>query len=129
MLLRPARIPRIMRAGVKPFRVICVFFHRRGPRGAEKANEEIMESAAELHEARVLRARIEVKEAELAGLSADPGEASPDLRARLAAEIGGLKADYRRILARQADLDYRRRRAEWRAQQGAARARRDSACA
>jgi hypothetical protein len=69
-----------------------------------------MESAAELHEARVLRARIEVKEAELAGL----------------------KADYRRILACQADLDYRRRRAEWRAQQDAARARerdRDSACA
>lgn len=69
-----------------------------------------MESAAELHEARVLRARIEVQEAELAGL----------------------KADYRRILARQADRDYRRRRAEWRAQEGAARARerdRDSACA
>jgi len=66
-----------------------------------------MESAAELHEARVLRARIEVQEAELAEL----------------------KADYRRILARQADRDYRRRRAEWRAQPDAARARRDSACA
>jgi len=75
--------------------------------GAGKANEEIMESAAELHEARVLRARIEVQEAELAEL----------------------KADYRRILARQADRDYRRRRAEWRAQQGAVRGRRDSACA
>jgi hypothetical protein len=88
-----------------------------------------MESAAELHEARVLRARIEVKEAEVAGLSADSGEGSPDVRAPLEAEIGRLKADYRRILARQADRDYRRRRAEWRAQQGAARARRDSACA
>jgi len=65
-----------------------------------------MESAAELHEARVLRARIEVKEAELAEL----------------------KADYRRILARQADLDYRRRRLEWRAQRGAGRVR-NSACA
>jgi hypothetical protein len=66
-----------------------------------------MESAAELHEARVLRARIEVKEAELAEL----------------------KADYRRILARQADLDYRRRRAEWRSQQESHRTRRDAACA
>jgi hypothetical protein len=65
-----------------------------------------MESAAELHEARVLRARIEVKEAELAEL----------------------KAEYRRILASQADQDYRRRRAEWRAQGGAGRAR-NSACA
>lgn len=91
-----------------------------------------MESAAELHEARVLRARIEVKEAELAGLSADPREASPNVRERLAAEVDRLKSDYRRILARQADEDYRRRRAEWRAQQGAARARergRDCACA
>jgi hypothetical protein len=90
-----------------------------------------MESAAELHEARVLRARIEVKEAELAGLSADPGEASSDARDRLVAEIGRLKSDYRRILVRQADEDYRRRRAEWRAQQGAARprARDRSACA
>ena len=69
-----------------------------------------MESAAELHEARVLRARIKVKEAELADL----------------------KADYRRILARQADRDYRRRRAEWRAQRGMARGRdsdKNSACA
>jgi hypothetical protein len=88
-----------------------------------------MESAAELHEARVLRARIEVKEAELAGLSARSGEASPDVRARLATEIGRLKADYRRILARQADRDYRRRRAEWRAQQGGARSRHGCACA
>ena len=88
-----------------------------------------MESAAELHEARVLRARIEVKEAELAGLSADPGEAYPEVREQLVAEIGRLKSDYRRILARQADQDYRRRRAEWRAQPGAARARCGSACA
>src|SRR5450830_1603792 len=35
MLLRPARISQITRAGVKPFRAICVFFHRRGPRGRE----------------------------------------------------------------------------------------------
>jgi hypothetical protein len=88
-----------------------------------------MESAAELHEARVLRARIEVKEAELAGLSADPGGASPEVREQLVAEIGRLKSDYRRILARQADQDYRRRRAEWRAQPGDARARCGSACA
>ena len=65
-----------------------------------------MESAAELHEARVLRARIEVHEAELAEL----------------------KAEYRRILVRQADQDYRRRRDEWRAQQCAWRPRK-SACA
>jgi hypothetical protein len=92
-------------------------------------NEEIMNSAAELHEARVLRARIEVREAELAAL---PGEAPSAKRAILGAEIARLKDDYRRILARQADEDYSHRRAEWRAQQGAARARerdRDSACA
>ena len=65
-----------------------------------------MESAAELHDARVLRARIEVMEAELAEL----------------------KAEYRRILVNQADRDYRRRRAEWRAQQRAGRACK-SACA
>ena len=90
-----------------------------------------MESAAELHEARVLRARIEVMDAELAELSADPGEASRaslDVRARLAVEVDQLKADYRRILARQADQDYRRRRAEWRGQRGAARSR-NTACA
>ena len=83
-----------------------------------------MESAAELHEARVLRARIEVMEAELSGLR----PASPEDRARVAAEIGRLKAEYRRILARQADQDYRRRRAEWRGQRNTARAR-GSACA
>jgi hypothetical protein len=87
-----------------------------------------MESAAELHEARVLRARIEVKEAELAGLSTHPGESFSGARPGLAAEIDRLKAEYRRLLARQADLDYRRRRAEWRAQKGAV-ARRGSACA
>ncbi|MCM3875884.1 MAG: hypothetical protein NEA02_05635 [Thermoanaerobaculia bacterium] len=108
---------------------------RRGSSGAGKASEEVMESAAELHEARVLRAGIEVKEAELARLSAPPGEASeasPDVRALLAAEIDRLKSDYRRILARQADQDYCRRRAEWRAQRGTARGcerDRNSACA
>jgi hypothetical protein len=91
-------------------------------------NEEIMESAAELHEARVLRARIEVREAELASL---PGEAPSAERALLAEEIARLKSDFRRVLALQADRDYRRRRAEWRAEQGEGRmARRaGSACA
>ena len=84
-----------------------------------------MNSAAELHEARVLRARIEVREAELAAL---PGEAPSAKRAILAEEIARLKNDYRRVLARQADEDYSRRRAEWRSEQGAHR-RRDSACA
>ena len=54
-----------------------------------------MESAAELHEARVLRARIEVMEAELAGLPADPGEGSSDVRERLEAEVGRLKSALR----------------------------------
>lgn len=76
-----------------------------------------MESAAELHEARVLRARIEMKEAEMAGLSASPVDVPPAGRVRLADEIARLKDDYRRVLARQADADYSRRRAEWRAQQ------------
>ena len=91
-------------------------------------NEEIMESAAELHEARVLRARIEVREAELAGLSAHPVEASSAERAVLAEEIARLKNDYRRILARQADQDYRRRRAEWRAEQTEDRTARRAGC-
>ena len=69
-----------------------------------------MESAAELHEARVLRAQIEIREAELA--SAPPGE-----RVLLADEVARLKRDYRRVLARQADEDYSRRRAQWRAEQ------------
>ncbi len=78
-----------------------------------------METAAELHEARVLRARIEMKEAEMAALD---GSVPPDERARRAEEMGNeishMKEDYRRVLARQADEDYSRRRAEWRAQQG-----------
>ena len=78
-----------------------------------------MESAAELHEARVLRARIGMREAEMAAL---PGDVPPADRARLAEEIERLKGDYRRVLARQADEDYCRRRAEWRAQQGKGRA-------
>ena len=84
-----------------------------------------MESAAELHEARVLRARIEMREAEMAALSGDAPRAE---RERLAEEIRRLKGDYRRVLARQADEDYSRRRAEWRAQQRG-RSRRDSFCA
>lgn len=65
-------------------------------------------------------------------MAALPGDAPAAHRTRLADEIARLKGDYRRVLARQADEDYRRRRAEWRAQQGAARARerdRNSACA
>jgi hypothetical protein len=98
------------------------------PPGAEKVNEGIMESAAELHEARVLRARIELREAEMAAL---PGAVPQAGRARLSEEIARLKDEYRRILARQADEDYGRRRAQWRAQQGARRRERDrnSACA
>ncbi len=67
-----------------------------------------MESAAELHEARVLRAQIELREGELQA-------APPEDRVFLAEEIVRLKRDYRRVLARQADADYERRRAEWRA--------------
>jgi hypothetical protein len=113
---------------VKLFRQECVFYPRRGPRGAEKVNEEIMESAAQLHEARVLRARIEVREAELAGLSAPPGEAPPAERAILVEEIARLRSDYRRVLARQADRDYARRRAEWRAEQSGERTARRVGC-
>ncbi len=85
-----------------------------------------MESAAELHEARVLRARIEMREAELAALAVDvpPGD-----RVRLAEEIERLRGEYRRVLARQADEDYSRRRAEWRAQQGTRDRSRNCACA
>ena len=91
-------------------------------------NEGIMESAAQLHEARVLRARIEMREADLAALPVDAPAAD---RALLAEEITRLKGDYRRVLARQADEDYCRRRAEWRAEQSgrAARRRSASACA
>lgn len=79
-----------------------------------------MESAAELHEARVLRAQIEIREAELAS-------ASPVERVLLAEEVARLKRDYRRVLARQADDDYRRRRAQWRDEQDSFRPAR--ACA
>jgi hypothetical protein len=79
-----------------------------------------MESAAELHEARVLRAQIEIRESELR--AAGTGD-----RALLAEEITRLKRDYRRVLARQADDDYRRRRAQWKEEQGSSRPAR--ACA
>lgn len=79
-----------------------------------------MESAAELHEARVLRAQIEIRQGALE--AAPPGE-----RPFLAEELARLKRDYRRVLARQADADYRLRRERWRAEQGAAPAVR--ACA
>jgi hypothetical protein len=69
-----------------------------------------MESAAELHEARVLRAQIEIREGELRTAGAED-------RVLLADEVARLKRDYRRVLARQADADYRRRRAMWRAEQ------------
>jgi hypothetical protein len=69
-----------------------------------------MDSAAELHEARVLRAQIEIREAELAC-------AVPEERSLLAEEIDRLRRDYRSALARQADADYERRREEWRAEQ------------
>jgi hypothetical protein len=67
-----------------------------------------------------------MREAEMAAL---PGDVPPAERAILAEEIARLRSDYRRVLVRQADEDYCRRRAEWRAQQDATRARRDSACA
>ncbi|MBK9063373.1 MAG: hypothetical protein IPL89_09290 [Acidobacteria bacterium] len=79
-----------------------------------------MESAAELHEARVLRAQIEIREGELQS-------AGREDRVLLAEEIARLKRDYRRVLARQADDDYRRRRAQWREEQDAVPAAR--ACA
>ena len=81
-----------------------------------------MESAAELHEARVLRAQIEIRENVLKA-------AAPEERAFLADEIARLKRDYRRVLARQADADYRRRRERWRAEQSAPPRARACACA
>ena len=71
-----------------------------------------MESAAELHEARVLRAQIEIRQAALSGAAAAE-------RPFLAAELERLRRDYRRALARQADADYRARRERWRAEQSA----------
>lgn len=79
-----------------------------------------MESAAELHEARVLRAQIEIREGQLPAAGAED-------HVLLAEEIARLKRDYRRVLARQADEDYRRRRAAWRAEQDSSRPAR--ACA
>ena len=69
-----------------------------------------MESATELHEARVLRAQIEIREGELQ-------TAGGEDRVLLLEEIARLKRDFRRVLARQADEDYLRRRAAWRAEQ------------
>jgi hypothetical protein len=95
---------------------------------AERVSDETMESAAELHEARVLRGQIEVHEARLAALPADAPEV---LRTACLDELSKLKADYRRVLAGQADRDYRRRRAEWRVERrGSRNARRSGlACA
>jgi hypothetical protein len=81
-----------------------------------------MESAAELHEARVLRAQIEIREAELRTAGAED-------RVLLCDEITRLRRDYRRVLARQADEDYRRRREAWRAEQHSSRPARTRACA
>jgi len=67
-----------------------------------------MESAAELHEARVLRAQIEIREGELQAAGAED-------RLLLAEEIARLKRDYRR------------RREAWRAEQDSRRPAR--ACA
>jgi hypothetical protein len=79
-----------------------------------------MESAAELHEARVLRAQIQIREAELVSASLED-------RVFLSEEVARLKRDYRRVLACQADEDYRRRREAWRAEQNVPRKSR--ACA
>ena len=81
-----------------------------------------MESAAELHEARVLRAQIEIREAGLR-------TAGSEDRVLLCDEITRLKRDYRRVLARQADEDYRRRREAWRAEQDSSPPARARACA
>lgn len=81
-----------------------------------------MESAAELHEARVLRAQIEIREAELRTAGAED-------RVLLCEAITRLKRDYRRVLARQADEDYRRRREAWRAEQDSSPLARRRACA
>jgi hypothetical protein len=81
-----------------------------------------MESAAELHEARVLRAQIEIREAELRTAGAEN-------RVLLCDEITRLKRDYRRVLARQADEDYRRRREAWRAERQSSPPVRTRACA
>ena len=70
-----------------------------------------------------------MREAELASLRGDAPSADGARRAEeVEKEIERLKDDYRRLLARQADEDYRRRRTEWRAQHGSP-GRRTCACA
>jgi len=104
----------------------CVFSRQKVLRGRMERGQGVMESAAELHEARVLRAQIELREAELR--AAELRASGPEDRVFLAEELSRLRRDYRRVLARQADADYQRRRAEWRADSyGSSPARR--ACA
>ena len=82
-----------------------------------------MESASELHRARILRGRIESLEAQLERARSSGAAAAVTV---IEAEIQDLRDDLRRVLERRADIDFQRRRALWRLEARKARSR---ACA
>jgi chromosome segregation ATPase len=81
----------------------------------EDIEEGSMETALEIRRGKILRDKIEALRDEIAKKWADRGAADADLP-RLEKEIRHLETDYLRAIARQADLDYRKKRSEWRAE-------------
>ena len=74
-----------------------------------------METALEIRRGQILRDRIAALRDEIAKKRAECGAADADV-SRLEKQIRRLETDFRRAIARQADLDYRKKRAEWRAE-------------
>jgi len=70
-----------------------------------------MESAAELHQARILRGQIESLEVHLESARAAGARAAVPV---LEAGLEKLRDELRRVLACRADADFERRRAQWR---------------
>ena len=74
-----------------------------------------METALEIRRGQILRQKIETLRDEIARKRGQSGANDADL-ARLAKELRTLTTEYRRAVARLADQDYAKRRAEWRAE-------------
>jgi len=88
-----------------------------------------MESAVELHQARILRGQIEALRGRLEGDGAQGAENAAHAE-EMRSELARLREELRRVLALRADVDYQRRRALWRLEARAAVRRSGSrACA
>jgi hypothetical protein len=104
----------VSRRGVELFSPFCVFSHTGAGREAHdgRDGDDIMETAPEIRHGQILRKRIEALRDEIARKRAECSLADADLD-RLEKKIRRLTTNYRRAIARLADLDYRRRKAEW----------------